>query len=130
MSKRLFLIFNHRFTAAQEADALRSLGVETIVYPPTEVADLWRQIPPDMPELREYLKPVREWLAANAVTGDYVLIQGDFGACCLMVSFAEERGFIPVYSTTRRDATEEPQADGTVRLIHRFEHEIFRRYGI
>ena len=130
MNKSLFLIFNHRFTTAQESDASHTLGVERIVYPPIDVAKLWIHIPPEMLEIQGYLKPVRDWLGANAIPGDYVLIQGDFGACYILVSFAMEHGFIPIYSTTRREAIEEQQTDGTVRLIHHFDHQIFRRYGV
>ena len=61
--------------------------------------------------------------------GDYILIQGDFGACFLMVQFAFEKGFIPIYSTTEREAVETHGEDGSVSLTHRFKHRIFRRYG-
>ena len=130
MSKTLLLIFNHKFTAAQKSDATRSLGIKRIVYRPAGIVDLWSSIPPEMPEIHDYLRPVKDWLAANAIPGDYVLIQGDFGACYILASFAIERGFLPIYSTTRREAIEEQQTDGTVRLIHHFDHKIFRRYGV
>ena len=61
--------------------------------------------------------------------GDYALIQGDFGACYIMVNFAFEQGLIPIYSTTVREAIEEPKDDGSVKLVHQFNHQIFRRYG-
>jgi hypothetical protein len=130
VNKTLFLIFNHRFTAAQEADASHSLGIDRVIYPPAVVAKLWSHVPPEVPEILNYLRPVRDWLAANAIPGDYILIQGDFGACYILVSFAIEHGFIPIYSTTLREAIEEQQTDGTVRLVHHFDHQIFRRYGV
>jgi len=129
VARTLFLIFNHQLTQAQEDDARSSLGIDRIVPLPPEIHDLWSAIPPDLPEISNYLSPVREWIEASSKPGDYVLIQGDFGACHLMVQFAQNRGLIPIYSTTRREAAEEPQPDGSVRLIHRFEHRIFRRYG-
>ncbi|MEA3280185.1 MAG: CRISPR-associated protein Csx20, partial [Thermodesulfobacteriota bacterium] len=61
---------------------------------------------------------------------DYVLIQGDFGACYIMVRFAFEKGFVPVYSTTRREAVEKQQSDGAVKLVHQFKHQVFRKYGV
>ncbi|MEW6187838.1 MAG: CRISPR-associated protein Csx20 [Thermodesulfobacteriota bacterium] len=125
----LFLIFNHHFTPEQEADARLSLGVNKIVPLPKELQERWRDIPPTLPALQDYLKPFRAWLADQATEGDYVLIQGDFGAVYLLVRFALEKGVIPVYSTTRREAEEEVQPDGTVKLTHHFEHRIFRRYG-
>jgi hypothetical protein len=129
MAASLFLIFNHHFTPAQEADARASLGVVRIVVMPDEIRRVWGNVPPDLPEIRGYLAPVREWLTENAITGDYVLIQGDFGATCLMMRFALEEGLVPIYSTTRREAIEEHQSDGSVRMTHRFRHVRFRGYG-
>ncbi len=125
----LFLIFNHQFTVTQEADARALLGVHLIVSLPSELQESWSHIPPDLPSLHVYMKPFRSWMASHAAAGDYVLIQGDFGACYLLVQFAMSQGLIPVYSTTQREAEEEIQPDGTVKLIHYFEYQIFRRYG-
>ncbi|HAY20616.1 MAG TPA: hypothetical protein DCY27_00280, partial [Desulfobacterales bacterium] len=86
-------------------------------------------IPPDLLELTGYLKPICSWLVGQATPGDYVLIQGDFGATYLMVRFALEHGLIPVYATTSRQALEEHLPDGTVKLLHYFQHQMFRRYG-
>ena len=130
MAATVFLIFNHLFTPAQDDDARVSLGVKDLVGLPTSLKELWSRIPPDLEQLRPYLEPLTAWLGSQARQGDYVLIQGDFGACYLMVRFALERGLIPVYSTTRREVTEERQINGTVRLIHNFDHQIFRRYGL
>lgn len=129
MAPRLYLLFNHRLTAEQEADARTSLKIAEIVLPTAAIQDLWRQIPADLEALDDYLRPVREWLAAAASKGDYVLIQGDFGACFLMARFAIDRGLIPIYSTTRRQAVEQTRPDGTVRLVHHFRHRRFRIYG-
>lgn len=129
MAPRLYLLFNHRLTAEQEQDAYVSLQVKEMVPPPAALQDLWRQIPADLETLDDYLRPVREWLAAAAAKGDYALIQGDFGACFLMARFAIERGLIPIYSTTRREAVEQSRPDGTVRLVHHFRHRRFRTYG-
>lgn len=126
----LFLIFNHQFTTKQEADARASLVVEKVVSLPDELQERWRDVPPALPALQEYLEPFRSWMASQAEKGDYVLIQGDFGACYLMVHFAFEHDLIPVYSTTQREAEEELQPNGTVKLTHHFQHQIFRRYGV
>lgn len=125
----LFLLFNHRLTPDQEQDAAISLGVRDRVSLPADLGELWRQIPPELSELGDYLKPVREWLSSEAKAHDYVLIQGDFGACFLMVKFALEQGLIPVYATTKREAVEEHQPDGSVKMTHRFQHGQFRKYG-
>ncbi len=125
----LFLLFNHHFTPGQEAAAREQLGVERIAVLPPELQKRWSQIPADLPGLQDYLAPLRRWLAEKAKAGDYVLIQGDFGATYLMVCFAMEKGLIPVYATTRREVQETVQSDGSVSLTHTFRHQQFRRYG-
>ncbi len=125
----LFLLFNHGLTPVQEADAHLSLGVSRLVPLPANLKHLWAQIPPDLPALQDYLRPLAEWLLGQARTGDFVLVQGDFGACYLMAHLALEHGLNPVYATTQRVAAEEPQGDGSVRVTRRFEHRRFRRYG-
>ncbi len=129
MHHTLFLVFNHKLTQLQELDARKSLGVDRIVPLPEDIQAAWSDIPPDAPEIRLYLEPVMQWLKTQAVRGDYVLIQGDFGACCLMAVFSNECGFVPIYSTTLRKVVEEQLPDGTVRLTHHFQHRRFRRYG-
>lgn len=130
MPPNLFLLFNHRFTAAQHNAAQEQLGVRKIITLPPELQQLWSQIPPELAELATYLAPIRDWLAAQALVGDYVLIQGDFGATYLMVHFALNHDLIPVYATTSRLATEEHLPDGSVKMVHHFQHQIFRRYGV
>jgi hypothetical protein len=83
-----------------------------------------------MPAISDYLKPVMQWLEENAAKSDYVLIHGDFGACFILVDFAFKKGLIPIYSTTHREAVEEQNPDGSVKIVHRFQHQIFRRYGV
>lgn len=124
----LFLIFNHTFTTIQKEDALISLGVDRIVDMPDDYKKIWRTIPPDLKSIDEYLEPVQAWLRLNSKRGDFVLIQGDFGACYIMVNYAFKIGLIPLYSTTERKFKEEVLKDGSVRLTHQFRHRIFRRY--
>ena len=126
----LFLIFNHQVTPLQEADARKSLWVSRIADLPADLKTLWRQIPPELSEIDGYLGPVKEWLSEQAAESDYVLIQGDFGACFIMVNFAFEKGLIPIYSTTEREAVEEYGENGSIKMIHQFKHRIFRKYGV
>ena len=128
MSKLLFLIFNHDLTGLQRQDAIASLGVERIVGMPPSLKELWRNIPPELETLSDYLKPVKQWLEGEASKGDYVLVQGDFGATYIMVNFSFRNGLIPIYSTTTREAVEEHHGDGSVNLHHVFRHTKFRRY--
>ena len=125
----LIVLFNHTLTEAQKADARASLGVEAIVDPPAHIRRLWAHVPPDAEALSSYLAPICAWLAETAVPGDFVLVQGEFGATFLMVSFCLKRGLIPVYSTTDRQAVEKHLPGDTVRIQHVFRHVRFRGYG-
>jgi hypothetical protein len=90
--------------------------------------DLWSVVPPELSGLLDYLQPLKDWLVERARFSDCILIQGDFGATYLMVRFAFENGLVPVYSTTARNAIEEHNADGSVKLLHHFKHIRFRKY--
>ena len=125
----LFLLFNHRLTEAQEADAQQSLGVDRIVAAPADIQTLWSQVPPEIDILTPYLTPVFAWLEDQARPGDFVLIQGEFGATCLAVKEAHRLNLIPVYSTTSRQAMEEHLPDGRVEIRHTFSHVRYRQYG-
>jgi hypothetical protein len=129
MARALFLIFNHHLTQIQKDDARLSLDIRQLVKLPPDLEQLWCQIPPDLPEIDDYLAPIKTWLSHQASKSDYVLIQGDFGATFIMVNFALEMGLIPVYSTSWRNAVEEHKDDGSVKLVHQFNHQIFRKYG-
>lgn len=128
MSISLFLIFNHNITPIQKSDARRSLGVQQITNMPDDLKKVWAQIPADMGKIDDYLFPVKDWLVQNSAINDYALIQGDFGACYIMVNFAFKIGLIPIYSTTKREAVEQHGDDGTVKLLHHFKHQKFRKY--
>ncbi len=127
--QKLFLIFNHTFTPDQESDARATLSVGEIVLMPEDIRKIWGNVPPEHEGIHDWLDPLEKWLGETARKGDYVLIQGDFGACYLMVRFALDTGLIPVYSTTIREAADEHQPDGSVRMTHHFKHQRFRKYG-
>ncbi len=129
MKNKLLLLFNHQITDEQRKDAAVSLAVSSIVEPPEPIRDVWKRIPPELPAIEEHLAPVTSWISRQAGAGDYLLVQGDFGATYLMVRYAFDNGLIPIYSTTERLTEEEKQADGAVRLTHTFKHCRFRRYG-
>ena len=125
--KQMFLLFSHKLTPAQEADAKKSLKVEKFVTLPDELQKLWSNIPPQLEELDDYLTPLKEFIKKNAKEGDYVLIQGDFGGCYVMVNFVKSLGLQAIHSTTTRDVVEKI-VNGKVEKFSRFEHVIFRKY--
>lgn len=128
MAKSMLLLFNHTLTDLQKRDARRALDVDQIKSPPAHITALWRQIPAHLLEIKGCLKPVRAWVEHCSIPGDYVLIQGDFGATCLMVAFTFQIKRTPLYSTTERIYQEHMQPDGSIELRHKFKHCIYRRY--
>ncbi len=124
---KLLLFFSHRLTDAQKEDAQKSLGVEEFVYLPSELQQLFSNVPPQLESLDKYVRPFAEYLLEVAKPGDYVLIQGDFGLVYRLVEISKVLGLIPVYATTRRVALERQEGERSIKLSA-FEHIRFRRY--
>ena len=125
----IFLLFNHKLTPAQKEAAHTTLNVKQIANPSKDIRDLWSQIPADLANLFTYLTPVRQWLEKDAKSGDFLLVQGDFGATFLMVEFALKNHLRPIYSTTARIAIEKELDNGTIIIEHNFCHVRYREYG-
>ena len=125
----LYLLFNHQLTDNQAEQAGLELGVQAIHKPPSEVSRSWANIPPEPAAIRDILESVFSWIDSTVSAGDFLLVQGDFGACYLVLEHIRTAGIIPVYATTRRQAVEQRLADDTVQLTHRFQHVRFRTYG-
>ena len=76
-------------------------------------------------------KPLEEillWLKEHASKGDFVLIQGEFGATHYLIEHCFNVGIIPIYATSKRIYEEIRNGDGTVERKHIFKHVNFRRY--
>ena len=123
----MFLLFSHKLTQQQTKDAIESLKVTNFIYLPDNLQKLWSNVPSDVVNLDEYIKVFKEFLLISAKKGDYVLIQGDFGVTCKMVSWCKEKGLKPVYSTTKRESIESLK-DGKVVKTSKFEHVLFRSF--
>jgi len=78
-------------------------------------------------EIVEYLQPVRDYLIEQVESDDVVLIQGDFGATCAMVSFVKSLGGVAVYATTKRNVVEK-EIDNKIVKTSIFEHVRFRKF--
>jgi hypothetical protein len=122
----IFLLFSHKLTDRQ-IDELKSAGIDNFEYMPHSLQNLWSGVLPDIESLQDYIKPVLKWLDAKAKKGDWVLVQGDFGAVCLIVDFCFKRDFVPVYATTKRNTVEKME-NGKLIKISQFEHVRFRKY--
>lgn len=125
--KKMFLLFSHNLSEIQLNDAKSNWEVSEVVSLPNKLQDIWSNIPADIEKLREYLLPIRNFLAENSQYGDVVLIQGDFGAVYQMVNFSKDLGLIPVYATTSREIEEFEENGKTIKKSI-FEHIRFREY--
>jgi len=123
----LFLFFSHRLTDEQKQDAIDSLNVKNFIELPSELEEVWSNIPPDLEDLNSVLKPFKEFLKNVAKEGDYVLISGDFGATFQMAKFCYENNLLPIYATTKRETIEIKLEDGKVEKRSIFEHVRYRR---
>lgn len=119
--------FFHNLSEIQLNDAKSNWEVSEVVSLPNKLQDIWSNIPADIEKLREYLLPIRNFLAENSQYGDVVLIQGDFGAVYQMVNFSKDLGLIPVYATTSREIEEFEENGKTIKKSI-FEHIRFREY--
>ncbi len=126
----LFLIFNHSFTPEQKKDAQINLGIHNFIEMPRYLKEIWANIPPNLESISSFIDPIKKWLMENSSPFDFVLIQGELGASYILVNFAFQNSLIPIYSTTVRKAIEELQPDGSIKLVHCFKHERFRKYGV
>lgn len=126
--KQFFLLLNHEISDLQKQDAIKS-GISSVIPLPDDLSRIWVNLPPEAEAIDPLLKPIKQWLSRKALSGDHVLIQGDFGACWLMAKFAFKSRLVPVYSTTERKVVEIQNSDGTAQTIRQFKHVIFRKYG-
>ncbi len=122
----MFLFFSHKLTPHQ-IEEVKKLGVEEFVYLPKDLQEVFSNVPPDVESLGEYLKPLFLFLMENSKSGDYVLIQGEFGVVYRLVSFAKILDLIPIYATTKR-ITKEIVKDAKIVKISEFKHIRFRKY--
>jgi len=126
--RRAFLLFSHHLTPAQEKELADKWDASLLRPMPEALKKLWGNVPPETPSVREWVQPVLAWVESEAVPGDVILVQGDYGATFLAVSWALSKGLMPVYATTERLLEEAVQPDGSVVQKRIFRHVRFRRY--
>lgn len=125
--KTMILLFSHTLSEVQKEDAKESLGVERFLKLSDILQKDWSCVPTKPKSLKVHLSPMKEYLLKSVNKGDIVLIQGDFGATCMMVSFVKSLGGVAVYATSKRDVSEKIIA-GKVLKTSVFEHVRFREY--
>nr|PZN09516.1 MAG: TIGR02221 family CRISPR-associated protein [Caldicoprobacter oshimai] len=127
--RQMLLVFSHQLTDAQQRQAKEKLGISRFVPLSPELLNKWSNVPPELDKLDDYLKDVLKWIDHNARGGDYVLVQGDYGATMIVVAHCLKRNLRPVYATTRRVVSEEKEG-GKVLTTREFEHVEFREYKL
>lgn len=120
--KKLVLLFSHQLTEKQELDAKENLKCEEILYMPKELKEKWQDLgmERELGEFKSFLKKV-------TTTGDYVLVQGEWGATYEMVNYCKEENLIPIYSSTKREVEERKEGETIVKLS-KFVHRGFVKY--
>jgi hypothetical protein len=126
--RQVFLLFSHQLTPTQKDELKNKYKVDKIIYLPAELQDIWSNIPPELPSIKDYLQDILIWLKENSKPKDLVLVQGEFGAVFILVNFCMKEGLIPIYATTKREVSEEILKDGTVQLSRKFSHVRFREF--
>lgn len=122
--KKLFVLLNHPLLPVQLKESQEKFGITHTV---TLSNDIWLGINPYVESIAKELEPIINRLLEEGSSGDYLLVQGDFGATYAMVSVAKKNGIIPIYATTARKATEVIE-NGKVITRREFNHAQFRKY--
>ena len=126
--KKLFLIFSHNLTEQQFFDAKNRFGVTEFISLPFQLQKIWSQILADGDLPIQNLNKIVEFLQNSSVKGDYVLVQGEFGATFYIVDYCFKNSLIPIYSTSKRNTVEKMAENGKIEKISYFQHVNFRKY--
>lgn len=125
---KMILLFSHKLTEEQMDDAKNKLQCNEFIYLPQELQKCWSDVDPeDDISYNENLIKIKDYILNISDLYDYILIQGEFGYTYNIVNFALNNNFIPIYSTTKRESTEEI-IDGKVKKTLNFKHVKFRKY--
>lgn len=125
--KKTFVLTNHCTLQEQVDDLKNNWGVEEVVELPPDLKELWGTVPPEAECVCGYVQPVIDWLATNCAAGDLVWVQGEWGATAEALLWCARHGFVSIYGTTGRVATETLTENGTV-MTHVFKHVRFRKF--
>lgn len=124
----LIVLLSHDITDEQLQEAQTRFKCQKVIYPPPELQSIWSQIPSAGELTGQEVMPFIDFLADNSTSGDFILIQGDYGMVFVLVDWALDNVRIPVYATSRRQAVENQLPDGSTAIFRQFRHVNFRKY--
>lgn len=125
--KKFIVLMSHDMSEIQKNDAYENLKVTQIIKAPTQIKEIWGNVDPISDLDISKLNNVTSWIKNISQKGDYVLVQGEFGATFYIVDYCFKNGLIPVYATSIRRVEEIRQGEKV--LTNRvFVHEGYRKY--
>lgn len=125
--KKFIVLMSHDMSEIQKNDAYENLKVTQIIKAPTQIKEIWGNVDPISDLDISKLNSVTSWIKNISQKGDYVLVQGEFGATFYIVDYCFKNGLIPVYATSIRRVEEIRQGEKV--LTNRvFVHEGYRKY--
>ena len=125
--RKLIVLMSHKMTENQKEDAYKTLNVKEILESNQDIKNIWSNIEPKSSLDLSRLDLVIEWIKKNSKSGDYVLVQGEFGATFYIVDYCFKSNLIPVYATSIR-RVEETREGERVLTNRVFVHEGYRQY--
>lgn len=125
--KNLIVLMSHNMTENQKEDAYKTLKVKDILESNQDIKNIWSNIEPKSSLDLSRLDLVIDWIKKNSRKGDYILVQGEFGATFYIVDYCFKSNLIPIYATSKRQVIEESQGDKII-TNRTFKHEGFRKY--
>lgn len=124
--KKLLLLFSHKLNEEQIVELKTNFNIKTIISLNEEYQKIWSNVDIN-DKYEENLEKIKKYTISTLSHLDYVIIQGEWGYTYKMVNFCKENGLIPIYSFSKRNATE-IERDGFIKKISLFKHIKFIKY--
>ena len=125
--KKFIVLMSHDMSDIQKNDAYENLKVAEIIEAPAEIKAIWGNVDPISDLDISKLDKVISWIKNISEKGDYILVQGEFGATFYIVDYCFKSNLIPVYATSIR-RVEETREGERVLTNRVFVHEGYRQY--